>query len=114
MQTMLVLRDLGERAAYTLALYPFVSSCVEVMFLVLRLFAASSPCCRSGLTTQSLYCTNFRHFRIRSSSYHRLQHVLKFLDRESVDLFHGDAYKASEVAHLLLLPTHSVFPGGGR
>jgi hypothetical protein len=27
-----------------------------------------------------------------------------------VDLFHGDAYKASEVAHLLLLPTHSVFP----
>jgi hypothetical protein len=24
--------------------------------------------------------------------------VLKFLDRESVDLFHGDTHKASEVA----------------
>jgi hypothetical protein len=28
----------------------------------------------------------------------RFQHILKFLDRESVDLFHGDTYKASEVA----------------
>lgn len=35
---------------------------------------------------------------------HRIhQHILKFLDRESVDLFHGDTFKASEVARLLLV-----------
>ena len=32
--------------------------------------------------------------------------MLKFLDRESVDLFHGDTYKASEVARVLLAINH--------
>jgi hypothetical protein len=38
------------------------------------------------------------NFTIILTSYCSQQHLLKFLDRESVDLFHGDTYKASEVA----------------
>ncbi len=30
--------------------------------------------------------------------------MLKFLDRESVDLFHGDTFKASEVARMRSAP----------
>jgi|LauGreDrversion4_2_1035121.scaffolds.fasta_scaffold1122026_2 hypothetical protein len=34
---------------------------------------------------------------VRALTDPHVQHILKFLDRESVDLFHGDTYKASEV-----------------
>jgi hypothetical protein len=46
----------------------------------------------------------FRSDGVALCQAHRLhQHILKFLDRESVDLFHGDTFKASEVARLLLV-----------